>query len=113
VNGPSGNGDLGQCRRRREARAATASHVGIERELADDEQRSAGLGDGEIGPPISVLEVAEADELLGHAVDHILVVIGSDADEYDGPAPDLAQQLRAGADRGPGHALYDEPHRSF
>ena len=89
---------------------ATAD-VGVERELAHDEERAADVGDREVRPPVRVGEVAQAEELVGHAVDGGIVVIGPDAGQDDRAESDLTEPLVAFANRCAGHALDDEAHR--
>ena len=104
-NGKLGSGRIG------EAGTPPASQVGEERELADHQQRAAGVADGEVRAPIGVPEVAQADQLVGHAIDHLRRVVDADPGEHERAAADLSQQLVAGAHRRAGHALNDEAHR--
>lgn len=104
------NRQLGR-RRVGETGAPSASQVGEERELAHDQQRAGGIGDCQVGPPGVVLEIAHADQLVAHAIDDLLRVVDPDPGEHERAAPDLPEQLLAGADGRAGHALNDETHR--
>src|SRR5215208_7396505 len=103
---------LGELRRRGpgEPWAPTAPRIRIERELAHDEPVAADVEERQVRPPVRVVEDPELGDASSERVGRRLVVLQTNPEQDDEPAPDLANGLAADAHSGAGSALEKCPH---
>jgi hypothetical protein len=99
-------------RRIREPGASSTTQVRVERELADQQEAAACLSDRSVGAAGIVLEVAQAEQLIRHAVDELLRVPAADPDQDHRARADRTDRLRADPHGGAADALDDKAHRA-
>jgi len=97
-------GDL-RLRRALEGGPAAAIGAGEERELGDEQQAAADLGQRPVHPPALVVEDPQAGELGGRAAHHLEVVPGRHADQRDEAAPHRSHFRALHFDAGPRNSL--------
>lgn len=74
-------------------RSTTLAGIAVERELADQQDRLRGVGEGHIHDPFVVIEDAEIPQLVGHLRHDRFVVGMGEADQTTQAGPDSAHLL--------------------
>ena len=93
-----------------EGRPAPLPAVRRERELRDDEQRAADIGEREVHPARVILEGAQAADFLRELVGVGVGVVAQDPQQDEEPAADLRHLLASDRDARATHALDDRFH---
>ncbi len=94
----------------REARPAAAARVGRERELADDQQATSGVGEAAVHPAAAVGQDAQPEQLVDQTHGLGLAVCRLRADEGQQAASDRPHHLAGDLDPGLANALDEGDH---
>ncbi len=97
-------------RRLDEARAVPLARVAEERELRDDEDAPAHLGEGEVHLAGGVLEDPQRGDLVGEELRVLVPVLPRDAEEHGEAPADRSGRPPVHPHLGPGDPLHDRAH---
>ncbi len=107
-----------RSRRVDEARSPSLLRVTVERELRDNQNGAAHVGQREVHLVLGVRKNAKPGDLLCHPIDLGLAVAGRESNEDDETAADAARETRrtgafANSNLGAGDPLQEDAHRQL